>query len=510
MVCIMKTLILYSLIASMGVCCFSVLADGREDSHVNLDKPNIIYILADDLGYGDIGAFGQEKIKTPYLDALAREGMRFTQHYAGNTVCAPSRASLITGKHPGKIQIRGNFEIGTFLDEEEWGQLPLWPGTTTVATVLQDAGYKTAIVGKWGLGGAGSHGEPNKQGFDYFFGYLDQKQAHNHYPSHLWENEERFDLDNKFMIPHATLPDDADPNNPKSYEPYKRGDYAQDRLTNKAIEFIDENQKKPFFLYLAYAIPHPALQVPEKALEEYSHFEESPYQGRYIPLLRPRAARAAMISYMDRDVGRIIKLLKELQLDKNTLVVFSSDNGAGSEGGADLDFFKSNGLLRGEKRDLYEGGIRTPTIAWFPGVIDGGSKTDHLSAFWDVLPTFAELAGAEPPEGVDGISFLPTLLGNIQEEKHNHLYWEFHKNTGGHAQAVRFDISGDKWKAVRVYTRTNKNNPKIELYKLNEDVSEKNDISDEYPDLVSKAEHMMNTSHTRSFVDFWNFDYWPD
>lgn len=484
--------------------CFLLIGTPALAGENDENRPNVIYILVDDMGYGDLGAFGQKHTRTPMLDNLAREGMRFTEHYAGSTVCAPSRAAFVTGKHTGNAQIRGNYELGTFLDEEEWGQMPLLPGKETIGTMMQDAGYRTALIGKWGLGGPQSYGTPNKQGFDYFFGYLDQKQAHNHYPSHLWLNEERFPLDNAYLDPHQELPEDADPNDPRSYEPYKRSDHAQTRLTNDALRYIRENKDDPFFLYLAFAAPHAALQAPDPDVEAYN-FEETPYRGGYLPQQKPRAARAAMITKIDSDVGKIIALLKELELDDNTLVIFSSDNGPSFEGGADLEFFDSNGPLRGYKRDLYEGGIRMPTIAWWPGKVKAGSETSHMSAIWDIMPTIADVTGARTPEDTDGVSFLPTLLGNRQQP-HDSLYWEFHNNSGGHSQAIRFNDGEDKWKAVRVYSNANRN-PAIELYNLASDLGEKNDLAAQHPALVEEAMNLLKESRTNSFMDEWNFDY---
>jgi len=475
-------------------------------------RPNIIYILADDLGYGDVGAFGQKHIKTPGLDKMAAEGMRFTRHYAGSTVCAPSRASLVTGKQPGTVQIRGNYELGTFLDEEEWGQMPLRPGTETIGTLMQKAGYKTALIGKWGLGGPGSYGTPNKQGFDHFFGYLDQKQAHNHYPTHLWLNEESFPLNNEYLDPHQQLPEGADPNDPASYLPFKREDYAQQRLADDALRYIEENQNNPFFLYLSFASPHAALQAPDEELEPYSHFGETHNPGGdqgYLPQQKPKAARAGMISHMDRSVGNVLEKLKALNLDNNTLVFFSSDNGPSWEGGADLTFFDSNGPLRGYKRDLYEGGIKMPTIAWWPGKVSENSSSDHLSAFWDIMPTLADIAGVEAPADIDGISMLPTLLSKEGQKQHQHLYWEFHNNNGEHSQAIRLDDGNDQWKAVRLYNKNHRVNPPVELYNLTSDHEELNNIASANPELVTKMQQLMDDSRTRADIDTWNFDYWP-
>ncbi|WP_228445554.1 arylsulfatase [Thalassotalea sp. HSM 43] len=494
------------------------LADSANSVHESQpqrddNRPNIIYILVDDLGYGDIGAFGQKHIKTPSLDAMAEQGMRLTQHYAGSTVCAPSRASLVTGKHPGTVQIRGNYELGTFLDEEEFGQMPLRPGTDTIGTMMQQAGYETALIGKWGLGGPGSYGTPNKQGFDYFFGYLDQKQAHNHYPTHLWKNEQWFALDNEYLDTHQALPEGADINDPQSYKPYQRDDFAQQRLADDALRYIDENQHNPFFLYLSFAAPHAALQAPKEEIAAYQHFEETPNVGgeqRYMPVLQPKATRAAMITHLDRSIGKVMRKLEQLNLADNTLVIFSSDNGPSWEGGADLTFFDSNGPYRGYKRDLYEGGIRMPTIAWWPGKIAANSQSNHLSAFWDVMPTIAEVGGATLPDNIDGISFLPTLLASDKQAKHQHLYWEFHNNNGEHAQAIRFDNNEGQWKAVRRYNEKFRTNPPVELYNLSVDHQESTDVADIFPELAKHMVELMDNSRTHADIDSWNFDYWPD
>ena len=477
------------------------------------NRPNIIYILVDDMGIGDIQPYGQKIIQTPNLSRMAAEGMLFTQHYAGNTVCAPSRAALITGQHSGHGQIRGNYELGGFEDDNEWGQMPLHPATKTLGKVLQAAGYTTALIGKWGLGGPSSYGVPTKQGFDYFFGYLDQKQAHNHYPTHLWEGENWFPLNNAWLHSHAQLPPGANPNDPAVYEAFKREDFAQQRLTDRAVKYIAEKHDKPFFLYLSYAAPHAALQAPEEEIAAYHHLPDTPYDGksagRYLPSFRPRATRAAMISHIDKGVGAVFAKLKEHGLDDNTLVIFSSDNGPSFEGGADLKFFDSNAEFRGYKRDLYEGGIRMPTLARWPGKIAPNSINDHVSAFWDVLPTLAEIAGGNAPKNIDGISFLPSLTGTGNQKKHEHLYWEFHHFNGTHSQAIRIrdDKNGD-WKALRFFKQKGDVDPPIELYNLRDDPAEKTNLASQYLELVRHAKKVMRNSRTRSFIDAWNFDYY--
>ncbi|WP_017446526.1 arylsulfatase [Gayadomonas joobiniege] len=481
-------------------------------SHKKLESPNVIYIIVDDMGIGDISPYGQEKIRTPNLQKMADEGLTFTQHYAGSTVCAPSRASVITGLHSGHSQIRGNFELGGFTDDKEYGQMPLDPGTPTIATVMKEAGYKTALIGKWGLGGPGSHGEPTKHGFDYFFGYLDQKQAHNHFPTHLWRNTNQFPLGNAWLDPHQTLPGHVDKNDPASYRVYQRDDFAQERLTQDALNYIKTHKDGRFFMYLAYAGPHAALQAPQDLINEYN-FDETPYtgetHGNYVPQLKPRAARAAMITHIDQGVGRLLDLLKDLNIDKDTLIIFTSDNGPSFEGGADLDFFNSNAKYRGYKRDLYEGGIRMPTIARWPGKVAAGVKTDHLSAFWDLMPTLAELTGVSAPKNTDGISFLPTLLGSKKmQAQHTSLYWEFHQGKRRHIQAVR--INDDRkaaWKALRTFDKNHRLDPPVELYDLKTDPGEQNNLASEYPEVVAQAKQLMQSSRTRSTFEYWNFDY---
>jgi len=438
------------------------------------DRPNIIFILADDLGYGDLGCYGQQTIQTPNLDRMAAEGMIFTDHYSGTCVCAPSRCSLMTGLHTGHTYIRGNSEV------KRMGQLPLPAETVTLPKLLKQAGYTTALIGKWGLGGPDSTGTPNKQGFDHFFGYLCQRHAHNYYPEFLFRDEERVSLGNEVK-----------PVNPPSGVATKRVQYSHDLFSAAALDFVTRNKRKLFFLYLAYPIPHANNEAGRNGMEVPSY---GPYAGERWP--RPQKGHAAMITRMDADIGKLFARLKALGLDQKTLVLFSSDNGPHKEGGADPEFFDSNGALRGQKRDLYEGGIRVPLIARWPGRIAAGSGTDHVCAFWDFLPTCCDLAAVTPPENIDGISFLPILFGEPdRQEQHPYLYWEFHEQ--GKKQAVRM---GD-WKAVRLNVAKDPNGP-IELYNLKDDLGEERNVADQHPEIVQQMAEIMKTAHTPS-------EHWP-
>jgi arylsulfatase A-like enzyme len=402
-------------------------------------RPNVIYMLADDLGYRELRAYGQAKIRTPHLDRMAAEGVKFTQHYSGSPVCAPSRAALLTGLHTGHGVVKDNLEFGGWSDDEERGQMPLPRGTFTLARMFRDAGYATGAIGKWGLGGPGTEGEPNEHGFDYFFGYMDQKQAHNYYPTHLWRNGQRVALNNPYFNPHQKL--SGPPDDPASYAAFKGQDYTLDVMTNDALRWIREQQAsgKPFFLYLPFTVPHLALQVPDSALRQYEGaFVERPYLGdkSYLPHPRPFSAYAAMISQMDAHVGRVMALLRELGIDDQTLVMFSSDNGATYTGGVDAAFFQSVGELRGLKGSVYEGGIRVPFIARWPGRIAAGTTSGTPSAFWDMLPTMADLLDVRPAGELDGVSILPQLFGAAVTAERPPLYWEYHGLWKG-AQAVR-------------------------------------------------------------------------
>ncbi len=432
-------------------------------------KPNIIFILADDLGYGDLGSYGQKKIKTPFLDKMASEGIRFTSCYAGSAVCAPSRNCLMTGQHTGHTTVRQNASQVT------GERVPLLPTDVTIAEVLKKVGYKTGMIGKWGLGEPGTTGIPNKQGFDYFFGFLNQKHAHNYYPTYLWRNSE------KVYYPEN--------------ENDKRVTYASDLFENEALNYIEENKDKPFFLYLPLTTPHPELLVPKDSLDEYKgkFVEDKPFYGDkkelYHEQMYPHAAYAAMIARMDKGIGRIFDRLKKLGIDKDTIVFFSSDNGPGfGEGGVDPDFFNSFGPLRGKKYTLYEGGIRIPMIVRWPGKIKPGIVSNRPWAFWDFMPTAAEMAGAKVPPYIDGLSVEHVFFGK-KEEQHKYFYWELRLSNGTFLQAVRFNY----WKAVR-----NDIDKPVELYNLKDDISEKNNVAAEHPDLVEDALKCFIEAHVES------------
>jgi arylsulfatase A len=436
-------------------------------------QPNIIYIIADDLGYGDVGFNGQEKISTPNIDRLAENGMVFTNHYSGTTVCAPSRSALMTGLHTGHTPIRGNYEI------QPEGQYPLADSVVTLFKVMKKAGYVTGAFGKWGLGYPGSEGDPVNQGVDVFYGYNCQRIGHNYYPYHLWSNKDSI-----------LLPGNAG----KGTE-----QYGPELIHQQTLQFIENNQDKPFFLYVPTIIPHAELVVPEERMEKYrgKFVEEKPYKGvddgptyklgGYMSQDHPRAAFAAMVELLDEQVGEIVAKLEELGLAENTLIIFTSDNGPHQEGGADPDFFNSNGPFKGYKRDLYEGGIHVPMVAYWPSTITPG-KTDHISAFWDVMPTLASIAQQNIESPIDGISFRPTLLGEEGQQEHDYLYWEFVEQGG--KQAVR----KGNWKAVRLGVKENPHAP-IELYDLIGDPAEQHNVAADFPDLVQEMAALMQEAH---------------
>ncbi|MRT91994.1 arylsulfatase [Ancylomarina sp. 16SWW S1-10-2] len=444
--------------------------------------PNIVYILADDLGYGDLSCYGQQKFETPNIDKLAERGMKFTQHYCGSAVCAPSRSTLMTGQHTGHTPIRGNKE----LDGE--GQSPIPASTLTIAEVMKTAGYTTGMFGKWGLGFPGSEGDPNNQGFDEFYGYNCQRMAHRYYPPYLWHNQEKDYLEGNDWTNTVT--------------------YAPDKIQDATLQFIENNKDTSFFAYVPLVLPHAELISPKDSISkkfEGKFVEDNPYlegsstasdygpniiKKKYCSQKAPYATFATMITRLDAYVGQIVAKLEELGIADNTIIMFASDNGPHTEGGANPEFFNSAGGLRGVKRDLYEGGVRTPFIVVWPNKVKAGSVSDHVSAFWDVLPTCEAIVGVKSTS-TDGISFLPELLGEPNQKEHDYLYWEFaHK---GGRQAVRMG----NWKGV-IYNISKKG--EMQLYNLTEDVAETNNVADQHPDIIAKMKGIMEKEHVDSEI----------
>lgn len=424
-------------------------------------KPNIIFILADDLGYGDLSCYGQQKFKTPNIDRLGSDGMLFTQMYAGSTVCAPSRCVLMSGQHTGHAQVRGNIEM------RPEGQMPIARDSKIIPTVLREVGYVSGMFGKWGLGAPGSEGDPMNF-FDEFYGYNCQALAHNYYPQHLWHNRNKVEL--------------------------KGEHYSHDLIMQHAKEFIRKNRERPFFCYMSVTIPHAAMQAPaelhEKYCKQYPQFNEVLARYGGAEVRNPVAAFPAMVEHLDNGIGEVVALLRELKLEENTLVVFTSDNGPHREGGHRPVFWQSGGPFRGIKRDLYEGGIRTPFVVKWPAVIKPGRKSEHVAAFWDVLPTFCEMAGVEVPGGLDGISLLSELKGEEQRE-HEYLYWEFHEMGG--KQALRVG----NYKGVRLQVHKNPS-AAVELYDLSRDLGEVRNIAVEQPEVVKRMEGLFKEARVRS------------
>ena len=454
-----------ALLAAIACCAPSTTALPADTT----SRPNIVFILADDLGYGDLGCYGQAKIATPHLDRMAAEGMRFTQFYAGSTVCAPSRSVLMTGQHLGHTRVRGN--AGPANTQAQM----LRDSDITVAEVLQQASYQTGLIGKWGLGMPGDEGVPNRQGFDYFYGFLSQHHAHNHYPDYLWRNNQKVPLPNE-IVPvggagggYAT----------------KRVQYAGDLFADEALAFIERNQKQPFFLYYALTVPHANNERTRELGEGQEVPDYGPYADRDWSL--PNKGQAAMITRMDRQIGGLLAKLRELGLEENTIVFFSSDNGPHKEGGNDPEFFNANGPLSGYKRSLTEGGIRVPFLARWPGRIRAGSTSAHVGYFGDLMATLSELAGATPPANLDSISIAATLLGReSQQRRHEYLYWEFYE--GGINQAL---LLAGRWKGIRLKTPS----AALRLYDLANDIGEKNNIAAEHDVLVARIESAMREAH---------------
>lgn len=460
--------------------------------------PNVVYVLADDLGWGELGCYGQQKIRTPHIDRIAAEGMRFLRHYSGSPVCAPSRAVWMTGLHTGHAVVRDNWENGGWGEGAPEGQYPLPAGTDTLPRRLHAAGYATACVGKWGLGGPETTGHPNAQGFDLFFGHLCQRIAHNYYPTHLWRNDAKVDLEgNPWFASHQRL--DAPPID-DDYRAFAGARYAPALMIDEAERFVREHAERPFLLWYTSPIPHAGLQVLDAMVDEYpSAWDEEPYLGEkgYVPHPRPRAAYAAMVTHLDREVGRLLDLLDELGLADDTIVIFSSDNGPTFNGGTDSAFFDSAPGLRGLKCSVHEGGIKVPMVARWPGRIAAGVTTDHLSAFQDVFPTVMELCGLEAPAGSDGVSFAPTLLGDPGAQgEHDLLYWEYARQ-----QAVR----RGEWKLVRTWNKDDV--VRTMLFDLASDPGEADDVSDAHPERVAElvaaavAERTPSAAFPRAVLD---------
>ncbi len=448
----------------------------------NSQKPNVVFIMADDLGYGDLSCYGQEKFSTPHIDKLAKEGLLFKQAYAGSTVCAPSRATLLTGLHTGHTQVRGNKPYHN-------GQLPLKKGTFTIAELFKRKGYVTGAFGKWGLGGSGTTGDPLHHGFDHFFGYLDQRLAHHYYPYYLWENEELITLE--------------------ANQGLDKGQYAPDLIHEKALEFIEENKASPFFLFYPTILPHAELLAPQNEINKYvSQFKnDTPFkgvdsgkdykQGKYGSQKHPKATFVAMLKKLDTHVGELVEQVRQLGLEDNTIFVFTSDNGPHKEGGANPDFFNSSGNLRGLKRDLFEGGIRVPLLFKWKGKIEPNTTTDLISANWDMMPTFAAITNSNLKNTVDGISILPTLTGDKTEQKeHEYLYWEFHEKQK--KQAIR---KGD-WKLVVQFA---KNESEYFLFNLNKDPYEKNNLAHDHQDVFNQLKNLLQNARTPSEEFRFNF-----
>jgi len=468
----MNTRIPVTILASIAMA--SSAQTGKDKS-----LPNIVFILADDLGYGDLSCYGQQKFATPNIDRLAQQGMLFRQHYTGCTVSAPSRSSLMTGLHTGHTPIRGN------KGWEPEGQWPLPANSVTIPEILRTKGYVSGAFGKWGLGFIGTEGDPNLQGVDEFFGFNCQSLAHNYYPDHLWHNREK-------IILHEN-------------DSGKTGIYSADTIHKAALDFIENNRNKPFFLFYPTTIPHAELFAKEPYMNMFrgKYNPEKSFKGvdsgptfrlgPYGSQPEGHAAFAAMIKQLDDYVGELMEKLRELGLEENTIVIFTSDNGPHLEAGADPDYFNSNGDLRGHKRDVYEGGIRTPLLVKWPGKVKAGSVSDHISAFWDFMPTFAEITGADVPENIDGISFLPALLGKKKQKEHQFLYWEFHEQGG------KIAVRMGNWKAVR---RNVDKTPqgKTELYDLSNDIGETDDVASSHPEIVTRMEEIMKQAHTPSEI----------
>ena len=477
-------------------------------------SPNIIFILADDLGYGELGSYGQTKIETPNLDKLADMGMRFTDYYSGSPVCAPARCILLSGQHSGRAFVRGNDEDGSRGDVWNYramandpyleGQRPMADSVLTIAEVLQEKGYHTSLFGKWGLGYPGSESVPNTQGFDYFYGYNCQRQAHTLTPLHLWENDVKVRLGNDTLAPRTKLDEGADPYSDESYAKYFQPDYAPTKIFDALIEHVSNLGNEPFCVFWETPIPHLPLQAPKRWIDYYvdKFGEEPPYEGDkgYFPTRYPRATYAAMISYLDENVGKLLDLLEEKGELDNTVIFFSSDNGPSYTGGTDSPWFESGGPFKSEygwgKGFLREGGIRVPLIVSWPESIEAGNQTNHISSAQDIFPTMCELAGIDPSHfNIDGISFLSTLTSNGTQKKHEFLYWEF-PSYGGQV-AVR------KGNFKAYIDNMQEGNDTIQLFNLSSDIQEQINVADQYPNIIDQMEKIIMKEHTKSFNERW-------
>lgn len=489
------------------------------NSGENEKQPNIIYILADDLGYAELGCYGQTKIETPNIDELAHRGMRFTQNYSGSPVSAPSRCVTFTGLHTGHSYIRGNDEMpgrgdvgnhyAMFRDSTLEGQRPLPAGTITIASRLKEVGYTTGCIGKWGLGYPGSEGTPNKMGFDFFYGYNCQRQAHTYYPPFLYRNEVREYLPNEILVPNTMLDEGADPYDEHSYTKYTKQVYSCDPMYDEILNFVDRNKDQPFFLAWTTPLPHVPLQVPEKWVNYYrdKFGDEEPYTGKggYFPCRYPRATYAAMISYWDEQIGGLIIKLKELGIYDNTIIIFTSDNGPTFNGGSESPWFDSAHPFKSEygwgKTSLHEGGIRVPLIVTWEGKVAGNTISNHICASWDMMPTLCEIAGAPVP-ATDGISILPTLFGK-EQKTHEYLYWEFPEGAGSIA------VRKGEWKLL-IQNASRSERTSIELYNLEEDLREQQNLADISPEIVEQLLGCVRDSHVKPQVERFKIAYFND
>jgi len=507
-----RTQLFLKVVSVSALVCFNLSfnadAQNKTASVSANSKPNVIYIFADDLGYGELGCYGQKKIQTPNLDRLASEGIRFTQHYVGTPVCAPSRCNLLTGKHSGHAYIRDNYGLpGYEENKNETGQFPIPENTPTIANLFRQAGYATAAIGKWGLGNYDSSGDPLRHGFDFFYGYYDQRHAHNYYTTHLWKNGIWDKLNNPEINVHPTI--NKEEVTPEDIKKYIGNEYSIDKMTTNAVNFIQQNKNKPFFLYLAYTLPHVALQAPEADIEYYKElFKEKPnlWLGGYAPSYFPFSTYAAMVTYLDKQVKIIGDVLKKLSLDQNTIVMFCSDNGPINENSDNekFDFFNSTGSLRGMKQELYEGGIREPFIVKWPGRIKAGQVTDFISTTYDMMGTFAELLQVHAPQN-DGLSILPTLLGdNSHQKRRDYLYWEY-VGEGGRKRGDNglLAIRMGKWKGVKTGIFKNPKTP-WQIYNLEIDAKETINLVDQHPELIKKFDEIVQKEHATPVRPEWD------